>query len=176
MLGWYGSYGSQLRQSLALTHICCYLHQCPQGQRTMQMPSYCRCCGVNHNRTYQACLNLTGVVSVQVKTDYQHAVKEGIVDLGFQNPSKAAQLTAHHIDQVKVVHPIPEQGCINLDNACGQSGRVVAGVQVGCQGRSVFMCFLGMAIRASQHLCQKHTLPPMSLPPQDNTTTQLSRV
>ena len=100
----------------------------------MQMPSPCHCCGVNHNRTYQACLNLTGLVSVQVKTDYQHAVKEGIVDLGFQNPSKAAQLTAHHIDQVKVVHPIPEQGCINLDNACGQSGRVVAGMQVGCQG------------------------------------------
>ncbi|KAL0050690.1 hypothetical protein WJX82_005287 [Trebouxia sp. C0006] len=65
----------------------------------------------------------------EVKTDYQHAVKEGIVDLGFQNPSKAAQLTAHHIDQVKVVHPIPEQGCINLDKACGHSGRVVSGMQ-----------------------------------------------
>ncbi|KAA6419936.1 MAG: dynein heavy chain axonemal [Trebouxia sp. A1-2] len=65
----------------------------------------------------------------EVKTDYQHAVKEGIVDLGFQNPSKAAQLTAHHIDQVKVVHPIPEQGCVNLDKACGHSGRVVSGMQ-----------------------------------------------
>lgn len=73
----------------------------------------------------------------QVKTDYQHAVKEGIVDLGFQNPSKAAQLTAHHIDQVKVVHPIPDQGCINLDRACGPSGRVVTGMQVTSMSASL---------------------------------------
>ena len=65
-----------------------------------------------------------------MKTDYQHAVKEGIIDLGFQNPSKAAQLAAHHIDQVKVVHPIPEQGCINLDKACRRRGHVVSGEQV----------------------------------------------
>ena len=67
---------------------------------------------------------------LQVKTDYQRAVKEGIVDLGFQNPSKAAQLVAHHIDQVKVVHPIPEQGCINLDKACKRQGQVVSGEKV----------------------------------------------
>lgn len=65
-----------------------------------------------------------------MKSDYQHAVKEGIVDLGFQNPSKAAQLTAHHIDQVKVVHPIPQQGCIDLDQACHRKGQVVSGEQV----------------------------------------------
>ena len=69
---------------------------------------------------------------IQVSTDYQHAVKEGIVDLGFQNAAKAAQLAAHHIDQVKVVHPIPEQGCINLDKASGHAGRVVSGTQVRC--------------------------------------------
>ena len=65
-----------------------------------------------------------------MKIDYQHAVKEGIVDLGFQNPSKAAQLVAHHIDQVKVVHPIPQQGCIDLDQACNRKGQVVSGEQV----------------------------------------------
>ena len=52
------------------------------------------------------------------------------MDLGFQHPSKAAQLAAHRIDQVKVVHPIPEQGCINLDKTCGHSGRVVSAAQV----------------------------------------------
>ena len=70
------------------------------------------------------------VWGLQVNTDYQHAVKEGIVDLGFQNPSTAAQLVAHHIDQVKVVHPIPQQGCINLDQACKRKGQVVSGEQV----------------------------------------------
>lgn len=78
----------------------------------------------------QCIFQVKHLLCFQVKTNYQHAVKEGIVDLGFQNPSKAAQLTAHHIDQVKVVHPIPEQGCINLDKACRQSGRVVSGMQV----------------------------------------------
>ena len=76
-------------------------------------------------RVVKAC-----VWDLQVKTDYQHAVKEGIVDLGFHNPSKAAQLAAHHIDQVKVVHPIPQQGCINLDQACYRKGQVVSGEQV----------------------------------------------
>lgn len=78
------------------------------------------------------------MLALQVKTDYQHAVKEGIVDLGFQNPSKAAQLAAHHIDQVKVVHPIPEQGCINLDNACKRKGHVVSGEQVCAQAFGVW--------------------------------------
>lgn len=65
-----------------------------------------------------------------MKVVYQHAVKESIVDLGFAIPSKAAQLAAHHIDNVKVVHPVPAQGCVNLDKACRNCGRVVSGVQV----------------------------------------------
>ena len=69
---------------------------------------------------------------LQVKVEYQLAVKEGIVDLGFQNPSNAAQLAAHHIDQVKVVHPVSEQGCVNLDMVCSRRGHVVSGEQV-CQ-------------------------------------------
>lgn len=70
------------------------------------------------------------VHNLQVKTEYQLAIREGIVDLGFQNPSKAAQLAAHHIDQIKVVHPVPEQGCINLDMVCSRGGHVVSGEQV----------------------------------------------
>ena len=76
----------------------------------------------------------------QVKAVYQHAVKEGIVDLGFAIPSKAAQLAAHHVDQVKVVHPVPLQACVNLDRACRNCGRVVTGIQVQ-PPISSFCCF-----------------------------------
>ena len=69
---------------------------------------------------------------LQVKVSYQHAVKESIVLLGFEDPAKAAQLAAHHVENVRIRHPVPEQGCVNL--AEEGWGQVVTGMQVGCTG------------------------------------------
>ena len=69
---------------------------------------------------------------LQVKASYQHAVKESIVLLGFEDPAKAAQLAAHHVENVRVRHPVPEQGCVNL--AEEGWGQVVTSMQVKCAG------------------------------------------
>ncbi len=58
-------------------------------------------------------------------------MKESIVLLGFEDPAKAAQLAAHHVENVRVRHPVPEQGCVNL----AEDGQVVTSMQVGCAGR-----------------------------------------
>lgn len=60
-------------------------------------------------------------------------MKESIVLLGFEDPAKAAQLAAHHVENVRVRHPVPEQGCVNL--AEDGWGQVVTSMQVGCAGR-----------------------------------------
>ena len=76
-------------------------------------------------------LPLASRVPLQVKASYQHAVKESIVLLGFEDPAKAAQLAAHHIENVRICHPVPEQGCVNL--AEEGWGQVVTGMQVWVQ-------------------------------------------
>ena len=69
---------------------------------------------------------------LQVKASYQHAVKESIVLLGLEDPAKAAQLAAQYVENVRVRHPVPEQGCVNL--AEEGWGQVVTGRQVKCAG------------------------------------------
>ena len=83
---------------------------------------------------------------LQVKVSYQHAVKESIVLLGFEDPAKAAQLAAHHVDNVRVRHPVPEQGCVNLAEEGG--GQVVTGMQVKLAG-SLWQLPLSCSLAAS---------------------------
>lgn len=67
---------------------------------------------------------------LQVQQTYQHAVKEAVVDLGFADPVKAAQLSAHRVENVKVRHPTPAQGCVVLGKLGQESGKEITSMQV----------------------------------------------
>ncbi|KAK9829119.1 hypothetical protein WJX72_004004 [[Myrmecia] bisecta] len=61
----------------------------------------------------------------QVKLDYQKAVKQAIMDLGFSDPHMRALMAAENVEPIKVRDPVPAQGCVDLAKEGRGAGRIV---------------------------------------------------